>query len=100
MIGHGLGEDGLLIAKGTPNVHLELSGTYPERDAIRKAIDELGPERVVYGTDMDLISPAFGLGVYHEAHMTAEEERLVMAGNARRIMKLPERRVETGAPGS
>ena len=100
MIGHGLGEDGLLIAKGTPNVHLELSGTYPERDAIRKAIDELGPERIVYGTDMDLISPAFGLGVYHEAHMTAEEERLVMAENARRIMKLPERRVETGVPGA
>ena len=89
MFGHGLGEDGVYIAKRSPNVYLELSGTYPERDALRKAIDALGPERIVYGTDLDLINPAFCLGVYYEAGMSPEEDRLVMAGNARRIMGLP-----------
>jgi hypothetical protein len=89
MFGHGLGEDGVYIAKRSPNVYLELSGTYPERGALRKAIDELGPERIVYGTDLDLINPAFCLGVYYEAGMSPEEDSLVMAGNARRIMGLP-----------
>ena len=93
ILGHGLGEDGVAIAKRTRNIYLELSGTYPEREALRNAIDALGPERIVYGTDMDLINPAFGLGVYYEADMSPEEDSLVMAGNARRILGLTQ---ETG----
>ena len=89
ILGHGLGEDGVRLAQQTRNIYLELSGSYPERDALRKAIDGAGKERVVFGTDLDLISPAFALGVYYEADMSTEEERLVMAENARRILRLP-----------
>ncbi len=89
IIGHGMGEDGLRLAKQTGNIYLEFSGSYPERDAIRKAIDQIGPERVVFGTDLDMITPAFALGVYSEADMTTYEERLVMAENSRRILRLP-----------
>ena len=31
IIGHGLGEDGIRLAAETPNVYLELSGSYPNR---------------------------------------------------------------------
>jgi predicted TIM-barrel fold metal-dependent hydrolase len=91
IIGRGMGEDGVRIAQQTGNIYLNLSGTYPERDALRKAINSVGKDRVVFGTDLDqdLICPAFAMGVYHEADMSAEEERLVMAGNARRLFKLP-----------
>jgi predicted TIM-barrel fold metal-dependent hydrolase len=89
IIGHGMGEDGLRLAAQTRNIHLELSGSYPERDAVRKAIDQIGADRVVFGTDLDMITPAFALGVYDEANMTPDEERLVMAENARRILRVP-----------
>ena len=89
IIGHSFGEDGIRLAKQTRNIYLEFSGTHPERDAVRQAIDAVGKERVVFGSDVDLISPGFALGIYYEAVMSAEEERLVMSENARRILHLP-----------
>lgn len=89
IVGHGLGEDGIRLAADTPNIYLELSGTYPYRDVLRRAIDAVGADRVVFGTDMDLILPAFALGIYYEADLSPEEERLIMAENARRILRMP-----------
>ena len=89
ILGHGLGEDGIRLAGETPNIYLELSGTYPYRDVLRRAIDTVGADRVVFGTDMDLILPSFALGVYYEADLSPEEDRLVMAENARRILRMP-----------
>jgi predicted TIM-barrel fold metal-dependent hydrolase len=88
IIGHDMGEGGLRLAKQTSNIYLEFSGSYPERDVIRKAIDQIGANRVVFGTDFDMTTPAFALGIYHEADMTSAEERLVMAENSRRILGL------------
>ena len=89
IIGHGMGEDGVTVAGQNRNFYLEHSGSYPERDTLRKAIDTLGADKVVYGTDLDLILPAFCLGTYYSANMTPAEESLIMAENARRIMRLP-----------
>ena len=57
IVGHGLGEDGIRLAADTPNVYLELSGSYPYRGVLRRAIDTVGADRIVFGTDMDLILP-------------------------------------------
>ena len=89
IMGHGMGDDGIWVAQRTKSVYVEQSGTYPERGFVRKAIDGAGKERVVFGSDLDLIKPAYALGVYAAAEMSAEEERLVMAENARRILRLP-----------
>ena len=89
ILGHGMGEDGVRLAQRTKNVYLDLSGTYPEGNPVRAAIDGAGKDRVVFGTDLDLITPAFAMGVYYEAGMSEEEERLVMAENARRIHPIP-----------
>ena len=89
IIGHGMGQDGVTVAGQNRNFYLEHSGSYPERDTLRKAIDTLGADKVVYGTDLDLILPAFCLGTYYSADMTPAEESLIMAENARRIMRLP-----------
>jgi predicted TIM-barrel fold metal-dependent hydrolase len=91
IIGHSFGEDGLRLAQQTQNLYLEFSGSHPERDAVRRAIDAVGKDRVVFGSDMDLIVPAFALGIYLEADMSMDEERLVMAENARRILRLPKK---------
>ena len=87
--GHGMGDDGLWLAQRTRSFYLEHSGTYPERGFLRQAIDTVGAERIVFGSDLDFIKPAYALGVYQAAEMTPEEERLIMAENARRILRLP-----------
>ena len=88
-LGHGLGKEGIELARQRTNFYLELSGTYPDRGDVRRAIDAVGKEQVVLGTDLDLIVPAFALEIYYEADLSAEEDRLIMAENARRILDLP-----------
>ena len=56
---------------------------------LRRAIDTVGADRIVFGTDMDLIVPAFALGIYQDADLSPEEDRLIMAENARRILRMP-----------
>ena len=54
IFGHGMGEDGVRLSQRTKNVYLDLSGTYPEGNPVRAAIDGAGKDRVVFGTDLDL----------------------------------------------
>lgn len=86
VIGHGFGLDGLELAAASRNIYLELCTTYPEQNVYRAAIDAVGAERVVFGTDLDLISPAFVLGSVWEAELSAAEERLVLRENALRLL--------------
>ena len=89
VIGHGFGLDGLELAASSRSIYLELCTTYPEQNVFRRAIEAIGAERVVFGTDLDLISPAFVLGSVWEAGMTDEEERLVFRDNALRLLAAP-----------
>jgi hypothetical protein len=87
--GHGMGDDGLWLAQRTRSFYLEHSGTYPALGYLRQAIDAVGADRIVFGSDLDFIKPAYALGVYQAADMTPDEERLIMAENGRRILRLP-----------
>ena len=89
ILGHGMGEDGIELVNKTKNIYLELSGSFPEAGAVRRAIDRVGADRIVFGTDLDVIVPAYGLGIYYDANLTIEEDRKIMAENARRILRMP-----------
>ena len=65
------------------------SGMYPDHGDVRRAIDAVGKEQVVFGTDLDLIVTTFALGIYYEADLSAEENSLIMTENTRRILDLP-----------
>ena len=56
---------------------------------IREAIDILGPDRVLFGTDADLCDAAKQIGVYHDVGMTPDEREKVMHRNAERLFRLP-----------
>jgi predicted TIM-barrel fold metal-dependent hydrolase len=89
ILGHGMGEDGIKLAQKTQNIYIELSGSYPEAGAVRRAIDRVGANRIVFGSDQDVIVPAFGLAIYYEANLSPEEDKKIMAENARRILRIP-----------
>ena len=56
---------------------------------LRHAIDDFGPERFLFGSDFPTCNPAmFVGGVALDPLLSDEEKRLVLAGNARRLLGL------------
>ncbi|MDO8682136.1 MAG: amidohydrolase family protein [Armatimonadota bacterium] len=80
-------------ASSGPNLSLEISagrenaGQHYAWDLlrVRRAIDALGPERVLFGSDMPLVDPAICFGAIKDSELTPEEHDLVMWKNAARI---------------
>jgi predicted TIM-barrel fold metal-dependent hydrolase len=80
-------EDALRVAQKYPNVYLDPSGN-PRPDIIRKAVDAVGAERVVFGTDMPAMHPRVERMKIELAHLTPEQEALVSHRNIARLMQL------------
>ena len=89
ILGHGHGPEGLELARTCDSFYLDLCSSYPEQNVYRRAIGEVGVDRIVFGSDLACFSPAFVLGSVWEADLTEEEHRKVMRENACRILKLP-----------
>ncbi len=64
------------------------SCSHPVADKIRYARDKLGIERIVFGTDMDIINPGFGLGMILGADISDEERHMILYENAVRLFGL------------
>lgn len=78
----------LQLAQKYPNVLVETS--WQPAKIIRRAVDALGPERVLFGSDYPLFKQSAAL-VQTRMALTRGEFALVASENARRILKLDER---------
>ncbi len=63
----------------------EFCATGCERGKVEESVREAGANRILFGSDIDLIDPAYILGLYEEAALTPQEQQLVMHGNASRL---------------
>lgn len=88
ILAHGGGFNTPKIMRDVPNVYFEFSGSGISCDGIRNALDVLGPERLLFGTDQDLFDAAFALGGYWDAGLTPEQAELIMYRNAKRLFEL------------
>jgi uncharacterized protein len=78
-------DEAIDVAERFPNLVLETSAMpYPGK--IRSAVDRLGPERVLYASDGPACSPLLELEKVRLARLDANAERLVLGGNAGRIL--------------
>ena len=78
-------DEAIDVAERFPNLVLETSAMpYPEK--IRSAVDRLGPERVLFASDGPACSPLLELEKIRLAGLDAGAERLVLGGNAERIL--------------
>jgi uncharacterized protein len=92
---HGgqLNISGLLLAdagrmlRANPNVVMETSGIYRE-DFIEDTVQELGAERVVFGSNAPYMDLGFETLRVRLAHLSDAEKELVGNGNPRRILRL------------
>lgn len=74
-------------AKEVPNVYLE-TALVSMPGYIRMAVDKVGADRVIYGSDYPTGHPASMIATIKAAKLTDADEALVMGGNLARIMNL------------
>jgi predicted TIM-barrel fold metal-dependent hydrolase len=71
-----------------PNLYLDVSGFDPERGVVESAVEALGAERVLYGSDAPGRNYAAQLAKVQYADIGAREKALVLGGNAARLLGL------------
>jgi hypothetical protein len=85
---HGDDVEGARQVVDLPNVYFEFCSSGINAGTIRRSMDILGPERIMFGTDQPLFAPWFEYGAYADAIQTQHEADLVFRQNARRIFRL------------
>jgi predicted TIM-barrel fold metal-dependent hydrolase len=79
-------EVGIRTFRPYPNIHAELCGFDPTAGVTEMAVRELGPERVIFGSDAGGRSFASQLAKVLGADVPAEAKRLILAGNLKRLL--------------
>lgn len=80
-------ERGIRAIRETKNVCAELSGSDPTAGYAEMAVRELGPERVIYGSDVPGRSFASQLAKVAGANLPEETKRLILGVNLRRLLR-------------
>lgn len=75
------------VARAHENIILETSGM-PMHSKVREAVEKLGEERVIYGSDMPFGHPAFELEKIRVAGLNHRQLDRVLALNSKDIFKL------------
>lgn len=68
-----------------PNIYLEFCSTYLTTGAIRRGIEAVGPERVLFGSDYPLISLPYMRAAYEDAELSPAETEAILWRNALRL---------------
>jgi len=80
----------LVIAVRNANVYLEMTDAHPEH--LREAAQAIGPERIMFGTDLSGISVNYtyedGFRILHETKLNAEELEWIAWRTANKVYRL------------
>ena len=76
------------MAQRLPNFYVETCSTFRSPGVIEQLVAGAGAERVLFGSDQPLMDPRVQLGKILTADITDAQKRLVIGGNALRLLKL------------
>ncbi len=79
-------ERGIRIIRDTKNICAGIAGFDPTSGMVEMAVRELGPKRVVYGSDVGGRSFASQLSKVMGADISEADKELVLGGNLRRLL--------------
>lgn len=74
------------------NTLVEVSSSIAEPGMVREAVDELGSERVLFGSDIPYLDPAVSLGKVLEADLDERDLENVLWRNAEKLVRVGVRR--------
>lgn len=93
IVAHALGTGYIAaarIARRFRNVYLEFSSSWAGADKIAHAVEICGVRQILFGTDMDLLDPAFMIGQYENAELSEEQLRTIYWDNPLRVFGISE----------
>lgn len=85
----GCGVRGILEAKGVDNLWVDTSGAAPEAGLVPYAVEQLGAERVLYGSDAPVRDFAVALARIAGSGLDPVTQRKILHDNARALLRLP-----------
>lgn len=78
----GCGRRGVQDIKDCPNVSIDTSGSQPFDGYLEYALKELGPDRILYGSDYPCRDIPAQLGRIHSLDLSSEDREKILCGNA------------------
>jgi len=80
--------DAIEMAKTHPNVYLETCTSITDYGQIEMAVNELGADRIVFGTDTPLLDPAVQKAKITGAEISAEARQLILGSTMARLLNI------------
>lgn len=84
----GIGYRGVIAAKGLPNLYVDTSGGYPQEELIAYAIEHLGADHLLYGSDLPIRESCVKIGAVLGAQLSAADRQNIFHDNAARLVGL------------
>jgi hypothetical protein len=84
----GVDRDGIALyerVRTIPNLYVDVCGSAAYRGSLRKLIDLVGADKILYGSDFPMFDFAWELGRVTLAEVSEDEKRSICGENARRI---------------
>jgi predicted TIM-barrel fold metal-dependent hydrolase len=78
----------IATAQRCPNLYLDTTSSVVDMGYVEALVEGVGPERVIFGTDMPLLDPFTQLAKITTGDLSPEQKALVLRGNAARLFKL------------
>lgn len=78
----------LALASKITNVYLETGGMVADYDKLAEALEIVGGHRLLFGSGMPLINPAYALGMVRDSAIPPMEKDRILSRNARKIFNI------------
>jgi predicted TIM-barrel fold metal-dependent hydrolase len=79
-------ELGIRTVRATPNISIDLAGSDPTSGFVEMAVRELGPRRIIYGSDVGGRGFASQLAKVRSAALSPADRRAILGGNLRAML--------------
>ncbi len=84
--GHTDSDEAARVAAEMPNIYLDFCCEWPGAGKIERALQICGPEKIVFGSDGDLLDPAFTRGMFEGADLTPHQAQMIFWDNAAALL--------------
>ena len=75
------------VAARHPNLYLDFCCSHAIRGRVEYALSRVGAKQIVFGSDMDLLDPAFTMGMFEEASLSDQDRQAIFFDNAAELLR-------------
>ncbi len=83
---HGAWHAAVALARDFPNIYLELTAVFDDRGVIEIFVEEVGSERILFGTDLPWFDPHHAIGVLMNADISDADRHNICHRNAEKLL--------------